>query len=142
MIAVIVNRIGGLKPDQTTTRLIEACLRSRRAVLLTDTLSLAVRSRTRVQLIGVVLEPARELSMQAICDAGRSDPKRIITGDQIELVVVRTSPGRDLDNAWAHRMALHGLRIMCDFGVNVVNDPNGLVEVDRLWSSDWATVTS
>lgn len=126
MIAFIVNHCGELQPDQTTTRLIQACHGRGLGVAVFDVFSLAVRSVDDVRAWAVVLPQTPPLSRAQICSAARSGKRTEIRTQQLELVVIRTSPGRDLENAWAHRMMLHAALQLRDSGVDVVNDPVGL----------------
>lgn len=121
----IVNRVAELKAHQTTTRLIEATRRAGRRAFVTDVLSLSVHSPTDVRGLGVEIADG-SASVAEICERVRTGTRTHTPLQKTELVVIRTSPGRDLDQAWAHRLALQAARLVRDAGVPVVNDPVGL----------------
>ena len=126
MIVFVVNRIDELKLHQTTTRLIaEACRVSTR-VAVTDVLSLAVRSPTDIRGLAVVIAGGSPQTPADICRLVTSPLREEIPLHEANLVMLRTSPGRDLGLAWAHRLCLQVARLVRDAGVSVVNDPVGL----------------
>ena len=124
MIAFVVNRIAELGPEQTTTRLIEASLALDRRVALFDIFSLSVRAASSVFAAAVLFEG--RLDRPSICQAAATRPRTPLDLAEADLVVIRTSPGRDLEFAWAHRLMLQAIRLVRDAGIAVVNDPIGL----------------
>ncbi len=57
-------------------------------------------------------------------------------------IIIRTSPGSDIDNAPAHRLALEALRALEHDGFHIVNKPSGLMQASsKLYTSmlegDW-----
>ncbi len=125
-IVVLVNRLGELRADQTTTRLVQAAARLGHRVHLIDVFGLAVHRPDDIRARAITVEPGSDDSLAAIAAQTASTTSRLVRLDRARLVLVRTSPGRDLAHAWAHRMALHAMRLLSDRGVRVVNDPVGL----------------
>lgn len=127
MATFVVNRIKLINPSQTTTRLIQSFLQAGERVALTDVLSLAVHSPSDIRAHAVVLEPSEHVTAQQVCADVQTNERSIVQlcngGGPI---ILRTSPGRDLDCMWAHRFALEAARLIRDAGVRVVNDPVAL----------------
>lgn len=126
MILMIVNRLHELKPDQTTARLVEACAHAGHEICLTDIFKIAVHSPTDVRALVVTIAPGKGVTAADVCATARGGSDRLVGLGSAELVLIRTSPGRDLDHAWAHRLTVQAARLSAHAGVRVVNDPIGL----------------
>lgn len=126
MIAFVVNRLGELGPEQTTTRLIEACLACGREVAVLDVFGLSVHGPFSGGVWADAAVFDAPLDRPAICQAARTRPRVALDLGLLDLAVIRTSPGRDLEYAWAHRLMLQAMRMVRDDGVSVANDPIGL----------------
>ena len=124
MIAVLVNRIEELKPHQTTARLIEAGAALGHEVAILDVLSIAVRSPTEV--FARCVTAAAGATVADACVAAQESPRVEFDLAGADLLLIRTSPGRDTERAWAHQLALQAARLVRDLGVEVANDPIGL----------------
>jgi glutathione synthase len=130
MATLIVNHLGELRPGQTTTRFIEAYLEAGEKVAVTDIFSLAAARAGDLRAHAVVLERSTidEPSRAQICrSVNTRKPKRIDLAEHGP-IVIRTSPGRDIDNAWAHRLALEVCHLASDHALRVVNDPVALAQ--------------
>lgn len=126
MVAFIVNQIGSLKPAQTTTRLIEACIQRGDAVVVTDVFSLSVSSPRELRAQAVVLDRTEDASRAQICRAANTRKRRLVQLADHEVIMLRTSPGRDIAHAWAHQLALEVAHLATGKGINVVNNPVAL----------------
>lgn len=124
MIAILTNRIADLKPHQTTARLAEAALAIGQEVALIDVLGLSIHAPGDVRATAVVV--AEPLDTAAICARVAAAERTAVDLEGIELLLIRTSPGRDIERAWAHQLALQAARLVRDAGVEVANDPVAL----------------
>lgn len=122
-LAVLVNRIAELAPEQTTSLLVARALGMGYDTWLCEVDGLGQDAD------GAILGSARRA-----CPGG--DAARTLAGlapcspvhlDAFDAVLVRTNPARDPRRIWAHQAALLLLRTLRTRGVRVVNDPEGLV---------------
>lgn len=93
---------------------------------MTDVFKLSVHSPTDVRALVVTVDAGEHVTAADVCNAARGRPDQQTALTAAELVLIRTSPGRDLEYAWAHRVTLQATRLVADAGVGVVNDPIGL----------------
>ncbi len=126
MVAFIVNQLGSLRPSQTTTRLIEACIQRGDAVVVTDVFSLSVGTPRELRAQAVVLDHTEDASRAQICRAANTRKRRLVRLTDHEVIMLRTSPGRDIGHAWAHQLALEVSHLATGKGINVVNNPVAL----------------
>ena len=56
----------------------------------------------------------------------KSGPTVRVNLREVAAIFVRTTPGKDIARAWAHRLTLEVLRMVADLGVHVINNPAGL----------------
>lgn len=122
-LAVLVNRISELAPEQTTALLVA------RAVGMGFETWLCEVDGLGQEADGSVVGRARRAreggdAAQALSGLAPWAPLRL---EDVDAVLVRTNPARDPQRAWAHQSALLLLRALGGRGVRVVNDPEGLV---------------
>ena len=135
---VLVNDIDELRAAQTTWRLGVAATARGVAVHYVAIADLGVREDGRVVARARRLELAPAAPDADAYDAARtriaSAPEADLVLDQVDAVLIRTSPGRDPARAWLHASALVLCRVLVDRGVLVVNDPDGLARAaTKLW---------
>lgn len=124
MIAFLTNRIADLKPHQTTTRLVAAGLGLGKRIALVDVLGLSIHAPDDVRARAVVM--FGPTTPEAICERAHCVDRETVSLTSAELLLIRTSPGRDIERAWAHQLALQAARLVRNTGVAVANDPSGL----------------
>lgn len=122
--AILVNDLDELTLRQTTTMLIHAATRRTEHVwvIAVGTLSCGP--------LGEVMGQGRQAppidSRAAFLTAFKQQPIQSFVLNTVDLVLVRTNPGRDLERAWAHRFALDVLELLEAAGIPVWNKPQGL----------------
>ncbi len=123
-LAVLVNALEEVKPDQTTGMLIHGLLARGHEVLVGGVAGLEVDDSQRVFLRGVSAVRGRDVAhtVASLRAMHRRTDLSAVAG-----VWVRTNPGRDA-RFWAHRTAVDLLRLVRDAGVPVLNDPDGLAK--------------
>jgi glutathione synthase len=103
-----------------------AALEARHDVIVSDVLHLRVAAGRRVFCDGQLLIPRPTNSEPSFASLHRRESRVSLDLRDALTVLVRTSPGRDGDMAWAHRFALQALALAAEQGAQIVNDPTGL----------------
>ncbi len=123
----VVNEVGGLKPEQSTTFLIVEALRVGHRVDVVGSGSLYCDEQGDILAQGCTLEPDASTTwsnnevIRILKDAASTQ----VNLKSADLVWVRTNPARD-NRKWAHENALVMLGFVHDAGTPVINDPWGL----------------
>lgn len=123
-IAILVNRAEALEPDQATTLLAHGFRkRGHRVSVLgvEDLLCLPDGS-----LAGRVRDVPGDLPLESIPEALAAATPTVHALDAVDLLVMRTNPGRDAARSWAHAVAFDFAHMLQERGVAVVNDPRGI----------------
>lgn len=126
-ILFLLNDRNSVKANRTTSTLMLACHRKGRPVFATDIVSLKANSSTSLFADAYQLKPEDKVNSTEMLAKTISAAK----GESVDLremktIFVRTTPGKDIERAWAHRLSLEVMRLASDAGVRVVNDPAGL----------------
>ena len=135
-IAVVVNDVGGIKAAQTTWLLGVAAAARGHEVAWVGVADLGARDDGRVVATARSLRlgpgAAVGLGEDALAALKRAPAHELVL-DDVDVVLLRTSPGRD-PRDWAHASALVLLRLLVERGVTVLNDPDGLARAGtKLW---------
>lgn len=138
---VLVNDLDELRAVQTTWRLGVAATLRGVAVHYVALADLGLREDGRVVARARRLELAPGVSADLAHDPHDAARARFASAsstdlvlDDVDAVLIRTSPGRDPARAWLHASALVICRLLVDRGVLVVNDPDGLARAaTKLW---------
>lgn len=126
-IAFLVNDRRALEPDQTTTLLVAGAAARDHEVFVTDVRGLGLDADGKVVARAVpVRAPTHGDRRRLVVALGSRKDARIVL-DDVDVLLLRTNPARDRENAWAHSTALAVARIVRDRGVSVVNDPDAMV---------------
>jgi glutathione synthase len=111
----------------TTSRLMLASHQRGHSVFVTDVVHLQAVSAT--ELFAEALEVPASAKVENVRQLGsrigKAKPIRISLSE-MQAIFVRTTPGKDIARAWAHRLALEVLRLADETGVQIVNRPVGL----------------
>lgn len=120
-VAFVVNDASDLAPKQTTTLLIHRAATREHETFVFGVTDLCVDSGPRAY--------ARRLppqaNVEAVADALATALPGPIDLTSVDLIVLRTNPGRDKARAWAHDAVFDVLLMLKRQGVVVVNDPLG-----------------
>ncbi len=123
-VGFLVNAPGELVSTQTTTLLVAAARRQAHDVALFGVTDLEIEPDDRV--IGRAVCP-HEAETEAVASELRGSPAEArCTLDELDLLVVRTNPGRDHARRPDHLAALGILAQLEERGVPIVNRPRGL----------------
>lgn len=117
---VVVNRLAEVTAGQTTWLLSAAAAARGHDVALVSVSDLELDEGGRVSAVGRRLAPGADL------DALRAAAPVRVELDAMDVVLWRTSPGRDHERVWAHDMGLELAARVAERGVVVLNDPVGL----------------
>ncbi len=104
-----------------------ACHRLGHPVLVTDVVHLQAISST--SLFAEALELPTRADLDSTKKLARQMTKakvRRVDLADLDAVMIRTAPGKDITRGWAHRLALEVMRLAYDNGVKVINSPVGL----------------
>jgi glutathione synthase len=123
----LLNDRWAVKPANTSSTLMLACVRLGHPVFVTDVVHLQANSST------ALFAEALELPMKSEIDStkklarlmGKAKVRRLPLAD-LEAVVIRTAPGKDISRSWAHRLALEVMRLAHENGIRILNNPVGL----------------
>lgn len=131
-VSVWINRAGDLTARQTTTMLIEQGIERGHEVYVSgiDTFRREADGTIRATARRVGEVVSREMLLQRMKREENDEP---VVLSEMDLVLVRTNPGRD-ERLWAHEMALDFARLLEEDGLTVVNRPDGLMR--------WSTKTA
>jgi glutathione synthase len=126
-ILFLLNDRWAVKPDNTTSTLMLACHRLGHPVLVSDVVHLQAISSTSLFAEALELPTRSEIdsTKKLARQMGKAKVRRVDLGD-MDAVMIRTAPGKDITRAWAHRVALEIMRLAYDNGVRVINSPVGL----------------
>lgn len=129
-ILFLVNDSGSIGSGQTTAMLIQAALRQEHRVCICGVRDLSCPSDGHPVARACVLDQAAAaLSLQALVQHIASIPRESITMDELDVMMIRTNPARDLAHQGAHTFALSiARRCKHTYGLSVFNDPEGLYE--------------
>ncbi|MCA9539923.1 MAG: hypothetical protein KC620_13590 [Myxococcales bacterium] len=123
-IAFLVNHDVELRARQTTSMLMRAALERGHEAFVFGVVDLTMRSDRTVTGVGRRLERADDVS--SMLAKLMAAPRQVVELSGFDVLLARTSPGRDQQRAWAHDTALHFCRLLREQGVVVLNDPDGL----------------
>lgn len=117
----LINDRDALKTNGTNWTLISACHSLGYDTYVSDV--------THLQALGAAELFAESYQITANFESAKQADRR--ESKQIDLsglsgVFIRTTPGKDITRAWAHRLALEVMRLASDLGIRVINDPAGL----------------
>ncbi|TNF32654.1 MAG: glutathione synthase [Deltaproteobacteria bacterium] len=127
-VAIVINGVEGLEPTQATWLLGVGFAVRGHEVTWVGVGDMGARNDGRVIAAG------RALVLDGAGGAARlGERPRPVVLDEQDVVLLRTSPGRD-DRDWAHASAMVLLRLLVERGVPVLNDPDGLAKAGtKLW---------
>ena len=126
-ILFLLNDRDSIKADRTTSTLMLACHRMGHPVFATDIVNLKASSSTSLFADAYQLKPDDRVETTATLSERLSNAEsELVDLQDMQAILVRTTPGKDIDRAWAHRLSLEIMRMASDLGVRVVNDPTGL----------------
>ncbi len=126
-ILFLLNDRESLKLDGTNITLMKACLARGNPVYLTDVVHLQASGGTDVFADSLQLPDLDKSRTSKSLTTKLSKAKSsLLRLRDLEAVFIRTTPGKDIHRAWAHRLALEVMGLAFDMGVNVVNKPAGL----------------
>jgi len=105
----------------------KACQRRGHPVYVTDVVHLQALSASGLFAEALLLPGLDKVKNTRALNANlaNSKSKRIDLGE-LETIFIRTSPGKDSNRAWAHRLAIEVMRLASDNNVPVLNHPLGL----------------
>lgn len=125
-ILFLLNDRKKIKTGRTTSLLILACHKKGHPVFVTDVLHLKASS-SELFADALLLPADKRVDSPEMLEArmayAKSEPVDL---SQMQAIFVRTTPGREVERAWAHRLSLEVMRLAQDSGVRVLNDPAGL----------------
>lgn len=126
-ILFLVNDRWSLKPGGTNATLIKACAELGYKVLVTDVVHLQASSNSRVFAECLEVPSLEKVKTASSLQKKLSKAKnQLIDLADVTACWIRTSPGKDVARSWAHRLALEAMRLACEKGTCVINDPTGL----------------
>ena len=137
-IAIVVNEVSGVRAAQTTWLLGVAAAARGHEVAWVGVAELGAREDGRIVAMARALrlaagEVAGDGLAEAALAAMQRERAREVVLDEMDVVLLRTSPGRDA-RGWAHAGAFVLLRLLVERGVTVLNDPDGLARAGtKLW---------
>ena len=131
---VFVNRVQEIGARQTTALLIAAFHRQGHEVWLADVDGISLdgsnaTSSMQLRADAVQLEIPTDADSAVVADFAKSatpDSFRQLAIGQDDLILIRTNPGRDLENLGKHNLFLELCQIAKSLGIRVVNDPASL----------------
>ncbi len=123
----LLNDRWSVKPNNTTSTLMLACLQLGHPVMVTDVVHLQATSSTH--LFAEALELKANKKIESTKQLARGFAKAKVA--QIALsdtagIIIRTAPGKDIARSWAHRLAIEVMRLAHENGVRIINSPVGL----------------
>ena len=126
-ILFLLNNRDSIQPHRTTSTLMLACHRKGHPVFATDIVSLKANSSTSLFADAYQLKVRDKVDTTSMLSARmKQATNEVIDLRKMQAIFVRTTPGKDIDRAWAHRLSLEVMRLASESGVRVVNDPIGL----------------
>ena len=126
-ILFLLNDRDSIKANRTTSTLMLACHRKGHPVLATDIVSLKASSATSLFADAYRLNPFNQAYGSAMLSTRLANAQsESVDLRDMQAILVRTTPGKDIERAWAHRLSLEIMRMASELGVRVVNDPIGL----------------
>lgn len=126
-ILFLLNKRDSIKSGTTTSTLMLACHRKGHPVFATDIVHLKASSSTSLFADAYQLAVRDRVDSTAMLSAQISKARsEVVDLREMQAIIVRTTPGKDIDRAWAHRLSLEIMRLASESGVRVVNDPIGL----------------
>ncbi len=122
-VLVLVNDVATMEPDQTTVALMAALHRRGHGVHVAEAhdVDMAPDGELRARARSVQMDQADEEGVEAV----RETEAKPCPMEAIDVILVRTSPGRD-DRPGLHEALLGMLRCHVDNGGLVLSDPEGL----------------
>ncbi len=116
-----------LKPEGTNVALMKACAVRGNAVYVSDVVHLEASSSADIFADAIRLpDPARARTTYALQTKLSNAKSQRIRLQELEAVFIRTTPGKDIQRSWAHRLAIEVMRLASESGVRVLNEPAGL----------------
>lgn len=126
-ILFIINDRCSLKPGGTNLQMIQASIDLGYPVMLSDVVHLHASGSSQIFCDALQLPRNCQIeSASALQNMLANAPAELVCLNNVEAVFIRTTPGKDIGRAWAHRFALEVLRLASENGVRVVNSPAGL----------------
>ena len=126
-ILFLLNNRDSIQPNRTTSTLMLACHRKGHPVFATDIVSLKANSLTSLFADAYRLKVCDKVDTTSMLSARmKQATDEVIDLREMQAIFVRTTPGKDIERAWAHRLSLEVMRLASEAGVRVVNDPIGL----------------
>lgn len=123
-ILFLLNERLTLKTTGTNWTLMHACVSLGFDVYVSDVAHLEARSAASLFAEAIKVPTSAVAANGSVpLDSGDVELMELTS---FETIVIRTTPGRDIARAWAHRLSLEVTRLASDLGVNVINDPAGL----------------
>ncbi len=131
---VFVNRVQEIGARQTTALLIAAFHRQGHEVWLTDVDGISLigsdaSPQMQLQVDSVRLDVSTNADLEVVAQYANSVPRdsfRQVAISSSDLVLIRTNPGRDLENRGKHNLFLELCQIAKSLGIRVINDPANL----------------
>ena len=123
----LLNDRWGVKPNNTTSTLMLACIQLGHPVMVTDVVHLQATSSTHLYAEALELRSSSKVENTKQIARGFAKSKvRRIALSELACVIIRTAPGKDITRSWAHRLALEIMRLAHENGVRIINSPIGL----------------
>ncbi len=104
-----------------------ACHQQGYPVLVTDVVHLQASDSNSLSAEAIVLPSDQRIeSTWKLAEAMENAPEQLADLRSMQAIFVRTTPGKDIERAWAHRLTLEVLRLAHECGVRILNNPVGL----------------
>lgn len=123
----LLNDRWAVKPGNTTSTLMLACLQIGHPVMVTDVVHLQASSSTNLfaEALELKTNTKVETTRQIASGFANARARRIALAETAG-VIIRTAPGKDITRSWAHRLALEVMRLAHENAVSIINSPIGL----------------
>jgi len=96
-------------------------------VLATDVLHLQASDSTTLSAQSIELPADASIdSTWTLAQRMNHAPEKLADLRSVQAIFVRTTPSKDMERAWAHRLSLEVLRLAHECGVRILNNPIGL----------------
>lgn len=126
-ILFLLNDRWAVKRKNTSSTLMLAYHQMGHPVLITDVVNLQASSSTSLFAEALEIPPHPELpTSKRLAQAVSRCNSRRIDLSEVQAVIIRTAPGKDITRSWAHRLALEIMRLADENGVRVINSASGL----------------
>ena len=129
-IAFLVNTLVELSITQSTTLMITRAVERGHEVWVVDVDRLGMSPDDHVTASGVQLASRETFDVDATVAALRAGALKSLRLDELDVVLIRTNPGRDKARRWAHDTSLVFMGLLQRRGVLVLNEPRGLSQAN------------